>query len=367
MTIINRALNKAYRRRSDAEPAPEIEQRSPAAGGWAPTLREPIRPIPSPDRTASRPEPAPIGSDESLAPPAKGVGRLLTPAAVPTTHSEGATVRFDAPHAPQAVPTPVPDKVPTQAARSAAARVADSPRRADFGLVVPADVAPADAAEDWSWPPIVEKLLNCPAGPELRLFAGRLKQLAVEKGLGCVALSGPGRSAGRTSLVLTLAHVLAEVQSARVVIVDADFGHPQAAQMLSLQPARGLWDAALEKQPATSALTTLIPEKLAIVPLVERVAAAAIDRRKIGMLQASLRALRRQYDIVLVDAGPWEALIPPLVFESRAIDAFVCVCRCDPADEERLDDDAYRHPGIEWLGMIETFTPASELKSHSVG
>jgi Mrp family chromosome partitioning ATPase len=157
--------------------------------------------------------------------------------------------------------------------------------------------------------------------------------------------------------VLTLAHILAETQFCRVAIVDADFGHPDAGQVLSLQPRKGLWEASSPNDAGVSAATVLIPGKLAIVPLVEKVATAGIDRQKIAGMQSYLRALRREYDLVLVDAGPWEALVPPLVFESRAVDAFLCVARSHSGDE-RLDDEHYRQPGIEWLGMIETFAPA---------
>ena len=215
----------------------------------------------------------------------------------------------------------------------------------------------AESAPHWSWPPIVRKLLDSRAGPELRKLAASLKQLAATHRLGCLALSGPGRATGRTSLILTLAHILAETQFCRVAIVDADFGHPQAADLLSLRPQTGLWEAACQPEAGSSPAIPLIPERLAIVPLVEPVAPAAFDRRKIAAVQTLLRSLRRDHDLVLVDAGPWEALVPPLVFESLAVDAFLCVSRCDAA-EERLDDEHYRQPGVEWLGMIETFAPA---------
>jgi Mrp family chromosome partitioning ATPase len=217
-----------------------------------------------------------------------------------------------------------------------------------------------DIVARWSWPPVVQKLLDCTAGAELRKLAASLKHLAATRRLGCLALSGIGRSTGRTSLVLTLAHILTETQPCRVAVVDADFGHPQAAELLSLRPQKGLWEAACDDT-VESVVTPLMPGKLAILPLVERVAPEAIDRRKITAMQNLLRSLRREYDLVLVDAGPWESLVPPLVFESRAIDAFLCVSRCDSADE-RLDDEQYRQPGIEWLGVIETFTPARQAK-----
>ncbi len=330
MTIINRALNKAYQRRSAAEPGQALEQRPPTVSGWAPALREPIRPLAAPVRTVS---PAPADSPSPADP-----ATMPAPAAA----AAGAMVRIDPGHIPTTPATLV------EPAATAANSVQPTPT---------AEPLHVESAARWSWPPIVRKLLDSRAGPELRKLAASLKQLAATQRLGCLALSGPGRATGRTSLVLTLAHILSETQFCRVAIVDADFEHPAAADRLSLRPQTGLWEAACQNGPGAGTVVSLIPEKLAIMPLVEPVKAEAFDRQKIASLQTFLRSLRRDYDLVLVDAGPWESLVPPLVFESRAIDAFLCVARCDGADE-RLDDEHYRQPGIEWLGMIETFAPA---------
>ena len=244
-----------------------------------------------------------------------------------------------------------------------AVRVDPPHRPADVGLLVethptktPASKLPAAVkdearaqAEFWAWPPIVQKLLSCPAGAEINRLAGRLTQLADERGLHCLALSGTGRLAGRTSLVLTLAKSLAETCSARVAVVDADFEHPDLARMLSLRPHSGLWDVACERKLRSSPRTMLVPGKLAVVPLVARVSLDAVDRRKISVLQSFLRALRSGYDLILIDAGPWESLVPPLVFENGAIDAFIGVSRSRDANEQ-LDDELYNQPGIEMAG-----------------
>ncbi len=122
-----------------------------------------------------------------------------------------------------------------------------------------------------------------------------------------MAFSGRGRQVGRTSLVLTLASVLIADKTTSVAIVDADFAHPEAAQIISLKPALGLEEAVT---PAAAAggggVTTLIAGRLAIVPLMKPVAPSAIDQRRIGALQTCVRSLRQEYDLVLIDAGPFE-------------------------------------------------------------
>ena len=387
MTIINRALTKAYQRRSGSAPGYAREERSASVSGWAPKLREPLRPLPAPAQKAAEPPPNPTTPDESAASGAasgahSGAELRVDPVRVDLGHvilGQGVAKL----HAPVIAPpatepatdSTTPDDTPADAAPSgtfagaavrldpgdviakrratAEAQPAESAPVASPGQIT-ADTGAADAAPRWSWPPIVAKLLDCSAGAELRKLAASLKHLAATRRLACLALSGPGRAAGRTSLVLTLAHILAETLSCRVAIVDADFGHPDAADLLSLRPSRGLWEAACEKGTAASAAMPLVAGRLSVVPLLERVAPEAIDRTKIAALQSFLRSLRRDNDLVLVDAGPWEALVPPLVFESRAVDALLCVARHD-AGEDRLDDEHYQQPGVEWLGMIETF------------
>ncbi len=352
MTIINRALHKAYQHRAGAQSVESPEQREEAVGGWTSKLREPIRSDATSEKSAAvaesvakapadaRPAARPVSADDH-----ETEFRRMTDG--PIVAPAGVMVRVDAPHHPAKEPLP-------GEAQPAAAPAASAPAAAE-------DLARAQAVEFWAWPPIVQKLLSCPAAAEISRLAGRLSGLAVERGLGCLALSGAGRVVGRTSLVLALAKSLTETCSARVAIVDTDFEHPDLARSLSLRPRSGLWDVACERKSSSSPWTTLVPGKLAIVPLVARVSHDAVDRRKISVLHNFIRSLRRGYDLVLVDAGPWESLVPPLVFEGGVIDAFIGVSRSGDGDEQ-LDDELYGQPGIEWLGTIETFSPAPQLE-----
>ncbi|HLJ09777.1 MAG TPA: hypothetical protein VKU82_01240 [Planctomycetaceae bacterium] len=333
MTIINRALHKAYKRRLDSDPAGTPESRPEGiVTGWVSKLREPIQPVGGPESAAvsvRAPATKPMAppAPQSVPAPARR-SNSAPPAALKPD------VRIDAPHASAA-------KVKQPDARLAGA--AEFPR--------------IQHGQEWSWPPIVQSLLAGQVGTEIRQLAAKLKKLASDRELRCVALSGPGRNAGRTSLLLTLAHALSVDQAARVAMVDADFGNPGAAHMIALNPRAGLWDAVCKRETEAAAMTTLIDGRLTIVPLVARVPIEAIDRGKVSAIQTFLRSLRREHEVVLVDAGPWESLVPPLVFESRAIDALISVCRYSASAQDEPDDENYRQPGIEWLGTIETFVP----------
>ena len=329
MTIINRALDKAYKRRAESEPAPELKRPDSASvSGWASKLREPIRP-------PVRPVSESVVSDFLVSEPFPELDRQV--AGIEAVSPAGATIRIDGGHAAAEAPVPL----------------TTTP-------VAEATATPLERTEQWSWPPIVQRLLTCPAATELRDLAVQLRALAAGNDLRCVAFSGPGRNVGRTSLVLTLASVLIADKSTRVAIVDADFNHPDAAQMISLQPATGL-EEAINNPAASGVVTTLIAGRLAIVPLAKPVAADAIDHRRIGTLQTFLRSLRREYDVVLIDAGPWEPAHPPLLLECRAVDAVVCVCRASASREEPADERNFRQPGVEWLGVVETFVAVQQL------
>jgi Mrp family chromosome partitioning ATPase len=334
MTTLNRALHKAYKRRAESEPAPEMKRPASATvSGWASKLREPIRPLKSPlsELPVSQPPASQLpASQPSISQPP--VDPL--PAAINAVLSGGTKIRIDAGHSPtdSAVPTPLKPTVALQ----------------------PAEVQAAPA-EPWSWPPIVQLLLTCPAASELRDLAVQLRDLASGNDQRCLAFSGPGRKVGRTSLVLTLASVLIADKTTRVAIVDADFSHPDAAQLISLHPALGLEEAIDNPVAADGVVTTLIAGRLAIVPLTKPIAAAAIDHRRLGTLQTFLRSLRREYDLVLIDAGPSDAEHPPLVLECRAVDAMICVCRENSSQDGSADEKNFRQPGVEWLGVIETF------------
>jgi len=320
MTIINRALHKAYKRRAESEPAPELE-RPGSVSGWASKLREPVKP---PVRSSS----APSGPAPSVLPPRVAE---QTTSEIPTAEVPGSEIKVsEITISENAVPEEKVAEVPVSQERR------------------------PDVTEQWSWPPIVQRLLTCPAVPEILDLAAQLRSVATSRDLRCVAFSGPGRGVGRTSLVLTLASVLIADKSTRVAIVDADFNHPDAAQLLSLHPAAGLEQAILNPA-ADGVLTTLVAGRLAVVPLVKPVKVDAIDHRRLGALQTFLRSLRREYNVVLIDAGPWEPAHGPLLLECRAVDALVSVRRADSSRKGPADEGHLRQPGVEWLGVVETF------------
>jgi hypothetical protein len=365
MTIINRALLKAYEHRGGTVATTQLEQHASAVvRGWAKKLRVPINPVQSASgREDVLPEAGALreaavekihAEQPVVAKPASVVRKVEiddTEFRAINWHKLDATMlRFDAAHPHEVVP---PDR-PEAAGSSAAARVSAPAAASEAAPVAPVAVS---AQPKWSWPTIVERLLASTAANELRKLADYLLDLAADCDMCCTAFSGPGHRAGRTSLVVALAWALAEEKSARVAIVDAHFDNPGLSQALSWQPGAGLGASLCDSRRDPVEAITSLSEKLFAVPLVERVPAEAIDRDGISQLQSLLRTLRRDCDLVLVDGGPWEQASHPRVLECRAVDAFVSVARTHNSASARAGEQDLAKLGIQWLGQIETFVP----------
>lgn len=279
MALLNRALHKAYTRRSMTEPAAARAPVPAAASGWAGKLREPIRPA---ERPVAEPAPALVAPDPVLA---------------------------------------------------------------------------------WAWPAVVDQLLTGSAGNAVRHLAEQLKHLGISRDLRSIAVCGPGRGAGRTSLTLAVAKVLTTELVTRVTLVDADFGHADVARAVALQPATGLWTPTNDQPPAPSVVKQLVPGTLSLVPVVDVATAEFLTGRLIGTIHAFWRTLKQNCDLLLIDAGPWDSPSTPFLIDSRAIDACVGVCRFQTPQGAWPGNEQLRQPGIEWLGIVETFVPPSQLPS----
>ncbi|HTI51552.1 MAG TPA: hypothetical protein VL475_11395, partial [Planctomycetaceae bacterium] len=167
MTLIDRALTKAYSQRSAATPqAEELPRSAPLKRGWVAKLRPPAR------ETGPLRQPLQNG----------GIAvQSRLPAAPPKTNVE---------------PISVPDQTLAPAARQFVRVDAKHSQRIEEFAVAP------PPAVGWAWPPICEQLLSSAAGPGIRGLASLLREMLVERGQRSLALTGPRRGAGRTSLAL---------------------------------------------------------------------------------------------------------------------------------------------------------------------
>lgn len=330
MTLIDRALTKAYSQRSAVADTVEEPPRSvPPKRGWVAKLR----------------------------PPVQETGPLRHPLA--SAQSRGAALLPAAPSQPAANQ----DAAPAQTAEPAAGPIV----RIDATHGYPARefaIAPPPAA-GWSWPPICGQLLNSVAGPGIRGLASLLREMLAERGQRSLALTGPGRGAGRTSLALTIAGLLSSDPALRLLLVDLDFAGPCLGPMLGLEPPVDLWQVARGDVSAASALLTLVSGQMSALALRDRVRLAEVTPERAAVIRDLLRRLRNEFDLVLIDLGPWEPETSPLIAADSAIETCVSVQRPTESGVPADFCERYRQAGIDVLGIVETFVrPSSQSEPH---
>jgi Mrp family chromosome partitioning ATPase len=220
-------------------------------------------------------------------------------------------------------------------------------------------LAPAAPLAEWRWPTICERLLNSSAGPGFRGLASLLRELLVERGERSLAFTGHGRKAGRTTLVLTVARLLAQDMGQRVLVIDLDFGKPDISVRLEIDSDADLWEPVCGLTSAANARVTLIPDRLSVLTLRESKSSTAITAESAAAIRSILHGAREDFDVVLIDAGPWDPAMSSSLFSDRSVEACVCVTRyAEPAGELNVCE-CCRQAGIDVLGIVETFVPTA--------
>ncbi|MGQ0636900.1 MAG: hypothetical protein ACT4QC_20010 [Planctomycetaceae bacterium] len=304
MTPLERALSKAYSRRQTEGEESRPEGRQAAARGWVSQLRAPLE---TPDSEqvppAARVDLAHAGYTSRLREPASG--------AKPIVGARGPLGLLPAP------------PVETVAA-----------------------AAPATGATEcgsWSWPEICGRLLESPAGADLRRLAARIDALAADSGRCRVAISGSGRGAGRTALVLTLARLLVDTTQRRVLLVDAHAGHRGLAATLQVN-AQGAMASAFGMTELSERLALSVPGEVA------------------GAAESGREGLVDGFDLALIDVGPAESLDAGALAVAGPIEGFVSVNRHGVSDGgEQTARQLCQRLGARLLAVIETFAPSVNI------
>jgi Mrp family chromosome partitioning ATPase len=181
---------------------------------------------------------------------------------------------------------------------------------------------------------------------------------AAESHCKVVAVSGLGRSEGRTTLVLCLARCLAA--RTKLAIIDGDFANPCLAHQLGIGPEAG-WETVLKGTQQLSEVTIQsAADRLDLVPL-----AAAIETAEPAQLSyrvaVSLAELADHYDLVLIDAGPMSgepAVANRFMQPSSGVQGIILTHDVRRGEASRLAaaclEIAASHQNL--LGIAETFT-----------
>ncbi len=127
-----------------------------------------------------------------------------------------------------------------------------------------------------------------------------------------VSIDSPVREEGRTTFALALAHALAQ-QGQRILLVDADFSHPQLATALGLAVSQGWENAVLGELSVQDCCIYSIGDGFSVLPL-GRGGLVVEDLQTLQRIQSLLQDLSIHFDRVILDQGPgghgWLSLPP---------------------------------------------------------
>jgi Mrp family chromosome partitioning ATPase len=144
-----------------------------------------------------------------------------------------------------------------------------------------------------------------PVSQQYRALLGMLLGSSATGSAEAILFTGAGPGAGVTTTMLNLAVTAAREGKKRVVVVEAGTRRPAVAAMLGLRPGPGLHEVlagTVSHQGAVqeSGLTGLH------VLTAGAVAAVGAGRLVGDAMRAVLRHLRSRFDLILVDAMPWD-------------------------------------------------------------
>lgn len=210
----------------------------------------------------------------------------------------------------------------------------------------------------------MSELVLSAANAGFQRLADRLRKGSLERGVCSIVFTGTGRDVGRTTVILSLARALhARYPTESLLLIDADFAQPGLTPQVGLTPVRGVWEllqsdltpqSALHPGPAESGA-----QRLTLLPLSGPVSSPELESIGPEGLLPLLADLREEFPLILVDAGAWNPLKPPL-WKCAGIDGLIHVQRHDAPSPGVLhfERSLCREMGIEFLGVIETFAPA---------
>ena len=215
--------------------------------------------------------------------------------------------------------------------------------------------------EGFVWPKICQRLRNAAADELDRL--GHAIHRDIQRGRKVLAIAGCRRGEGATTMLLCIARRLIR-REMKVILVDANRADPTLAKRLGLSPEHGWEDALSGQLSLEDVVIESIDGPAAILPLClseEGGQPASVEPARIA---EHLQTLRRSYDAVLIDLGPWEGsiLTGPSPAEAIAgVDAVVVVHNVASTSASHLDELQRRlaRSGIAPAGIVQNFVDAA--------
>ena len=185
--------------------------------------------------------------------------------------------------------------------------------------------------------PILEGLQdhNSVVGEELRFFAANLLETCRRLKVSCLALTSALPGEGKSTLSVGLAAALSREPGRRILLVEADLRRPTFTESLGLPPAHGLseWlNGTLDFVPVRA----IEPGGFFLVTAGQ----TALKRPELlgsPRMDAVLRAARRLFDVVILDAVPVLPVADTVLMQDL-VDGFQLVVRSRRTPREAIHD-----------------------------
>lgn len=370
MSVLDRAIVKAFERRRVSEPAAPAAVAVPCAvvEDAPPTSLASATPVEDAARP-SAPIESSVGSGNTLTVPQDAPPPLPQPVApAPQQSSQPELTETGAKELPVPVEAPQPDPGQRQI-EVATAPPKPPPALPPFVSYTVSTTNPSidskagpftpplngpPVVRDWKWPEICEQLDQF-TGDGFRQLAKHL-QFAAAQGHKVLAFVSSARAAGRTSVLLTLTRILALEGRTHCLLIDADRQHPDIATLTGLGPTPGLSEVLHGQTVLQQAIVPRAPGNISSLTLKAAVSEAEWHRLTVPM-RALVQQARRDYDMVLIDAGVFgpETKLAECWLRGAA-DAVITISRQLTSQNAAHEILNWKQIGIESLGVIETFS-----------
>jgi len=160
---------------------------------------------------------------------------------------------------------------------------------------------PAFEVDRFAWPDVCRRLIE-QSGNQLNRLVDALQAGEQAEQASTVLVTACQAGEGRSTVLLSLALALAQ-NHLRVALVDADFESGGLAERLGIAPQIGMDDVVGKSISAAEAMIESIADAVTLVPL-RSAGKQSSDLVKHPRWHATLTALGRQYDVVLIAGSP---------------------------------------------------------------
>jgi polysaccharide biosynthesis transport protein len=199
--------------------------------------------------------------------------------------------------------------------------------------------------------PVIESLEdhNSVVGEELRFFAANLLETCRRLKVSCLALTSALPGEGKSTLSVGLASALSREPGRRILLIEADLRRPSFTKTLGLPPAHGLseWlNGTLDYVPVRA----LEPGGFFMVTAGQ----AGLKRPELlgsPRMDAVLRAGRRVFDLVLLDAVPVLPVADTVLMQDL-VDGFQLVVRSRRTPRGAIHDTLAKLRSDKVIGVV---------------